>query len=287
STWRARSSYLAPDAAPKVVAAALALLRAISDRGTTPTRPRPASVYARAMLNSAPLAYWPMSELSGPRAHDATENANHGLYEPKVLFYLAGPPRAQFAGFGAEARAAYFFDQRMKAHLPALGQTYSVAFWFCNRRHFDEKTLTSYLFSRGAADTMGDHLGLGGTSATPKRLFFLNGKSRQELLAGKTDLAEGTWYHIALVRDGESARVFLNGRIEFTASAVAPVTARAAQIYLAGRSDNLANFEGKICHVAVFGRALGADEIAGHFAAAKTQPNAVQPSTLDSRLSTH
>ena len=71
------------------------------------------------------------------------------------------------------------------------------------------------------------------------------------------------------MRDRENARVFLNGKIEFTASAVVPVTARAAQIYLAGRSDNLANFEGKICHVAVFGRALGADEVAEHFAAAK------------------
>lgn len=282
STWRARSSYLTPDSAPKVVAAAVALLRAITDRDTTPSRPKPASVYSRAILDSDPLAYWPMSELSGPRAHDVTENANHGLYESKVLFYLAGPRRAQFPGFGAGARAAYFFDQRMKVHLPALGQTYSVAFWFCNRRHFDEKTLTSYLFSRGAADTLGDHLGIGGTSATPQRLFFLNGKSRQELLAGKTDLAEGRWYHVALVRDGENARVFLNGKIEFSAGAVAPVAARAAQIYLGGRSDNLANFEGKICHGAVFGRALGADEVAEHFAAAKgadgggTRPNPVQ-----------
>lgn len=116
---------------------------------------------------------------------------------------------------------------------------------------------------------MGDHLGIGGTSATPQRLFFLNGKSRQELLAGKTDLAEGRWYHVVLVRDGENARVFLNGKIEFTASAVAPVTAGAPEIYVGGRSDNLANFEGKICHVSVFGRALGADEVAGHFATAR------------------
>jgi hypothetical protein len=129
--------------------------------------------------------------------------------------------------------------------------------------------MTSYLFSRGAADALGDHLGIGGTSATPQRLFFLNGNSRQELLAGKTDLAEGRWYHVVLVRDGENARVFLNGKIELTAGAVATVRAGAAQIYLAGRSDNVANFEGKICHVAVFGRALGADEVAAHFATAR------------------
>jgi neutral ceramidase len=92
STWRARSCYLSPDAAPKVIAAALGLLRAISNRDANPGRPRPGSVYARAVLASDPLAYWPLNELSGPRAHDLTENANHALYEPKVLFNLTGPP---------------------------------------------------------------------------------------------------------------------------------------------------------------------------------------------------
>jgi hypothetical protein len=71
------------------------------------------------------------------------------------------------------------------------------------------------------------------------------------------------------VRDRENARVFLNGKIEFTATATAPVPPDASQIYVAGRSDNLANFEGKICHVSIFDRALGADEVAEHFATAK------------------
>ncbi len=269
STWRARSSYLASDAAPKVITAALGLLGQIGGAAAaTPARPRPVSAYARAVLASDPVAYWPMNELSGPRAYDASDHANHALYEAKILFSLAGPRRAQFPGFGAADRAPYFFDQRLTAHLPTLGQTYSVAFWFCNRRLFDEKTLTSYVFSRGVGDAAGDHLGIGGTSATPQRLFFMNAKSRQELLAGKTDLAEGGWCHLVLVRDGENARVFLNGKIEFTAAAVVPVTASAPQIYVGGRSDNLANFEGKICHVSVFDRTLGADEAAGHFAAA-------------------
>jgi hypothetical protein len=269
STWRARSSYLAPDTAPKVVTAALELLREISGKNPPRAVVRPASAFAHAVLASQPLAYWPLNELTGPRAHDVTEHGNHALYEPKVLFFLAGPRRAVFPGFGAGARAPYFFDQRLTAQFAVLGKKYSVAFWFCNRRHFDDQILTSYIFSRAAADGVGDHLGIGGTSATPQRLFFVNGKSRQELLAGKTDLVEGRWYHLVLVRDGESARVFLNGRIELTASAIVAVSDDATQIFLAGRSDNLANFEGKICHVSVYARALGADEVAGHFATAK------------------
>ena len=53
------------------------------------------------------------------------------------------------------------------------------------------------------------------------------------------------------------------GRKEISGQAAPP--SASPEIFIAGRSDNRFNFEGRIDEVAIYPRALGAEEIAKHY----------------------
>ena len=112
--------------------------------------------------------------------------------------------------------------------------------------------------------------GIIGTGAAGK-LFVFNGNARNQTLAGTTDIKPRTWNYVVLVRDGRKVAVYLNGK------AAAEVSGRLApgcdpgieQVFVGGRSDNLFNFVGKLDEVAVYDRALTAEEMAKHHATAR------------------
>jgi hypothetical protein len=59
-------------------------------------------------------------------------------------------------------------------------------------------------------------LGIGGVESSPRdRLFYYNG---QNMVAGRTTLAPGTWHHVALVRSGDEVKVYLDGDIAWNAA---------------------------------------------------------------------
>jgi hypothetical protein len=275
TTWPARSAGLEVQAEPKIVEAVLTLLEKVAGR---PRRKPvdPLGPYAKAVLDSKPVAYWRLSEFTGPQAADASGHANQGVYEPGVAFYLEGPDSPAFCGEGHVNRAAHFAGGRMKAELAGLGSRYSVELWFWNGMPVDARAVTGYLFSRGADGVKGapgDHLGIGGNHdeiGALGKLFFYNGDERKEAVVGATDLGLRTWNHVVLVRDGDRVTVYLNGRTdpELTGQAAPGCPATVSQVFVGGRSDNLFNFEGKIDEVAVYDRPLAAQEAAAHFAAA-------------------
>jgi len=272
TTWPARSAGLEVEAEPKIVETVLTLLEQVA--GKPRSKPvDPQGSYAKAVLDSKPIAYWRLSELTGPQAADVSERASPGVYEPGVAFYLEGPQSPGFCGAGHVNRAAHFAGGRIKAQLAELGSRYSVELWFWNGMPADARAVTGYLFSRGvdgAKGAPGDHLGIGGThegTDAQGRLFF-NGDDFEQVAVGTTEIELRTWNHVVLVRDGEQVTVYLNGRAD------PEITGRATpgcgpDVFLGGRADNLFNFEGKIDEVALYHRALTAQEAAEHLAAAQ------------------
>ncbi|HUT93800.1 MAG TPA: LamG-like jellyroll fold domain-containing protein [Thermoguttaceae bacterium] len=276
TTWPARSAGLEVEAEPKIVDTVLSLLEKVAGR---PRRKPvdPLGPYAKAVLDSKPVAYWRLNELAGPQAADVSGRASPGVYGPGVAFHLEGPQSPGFCGAGHVNRAAHFAGGRMKAELAELGSQYSVELWFWNGMPVDARAVTGYLFSRGvdgAKGAPGDHLGIGGkheeTGAAGK-LFFCNGDDLQQVLVGTTEIELRTWNHVVLVRDGHQVAVYLNGRTDpELAGQVAPgCPPDVTRLFLGGRNDNLFNFEGKIDEVALYNRPLTVQEAAGHFAAAK------------------
>ncbi len=266
NTWPARSAGLEIEAEPKITETALGLLEKVAGRSRRRFEQSrgPAS---DAVLQAKPIAYWRLDEFSGPRALDASGHGRDALYEPSVVFVLDGPwPEALCTG-GEKNRAAHFAGGRLRARLDVPGDQYSVALWFWNGMPTDAREVAGWMFSRGrdhGQSPHDDHLGIGGT-IHPGRLVFLHGAEDdgEKLAVGRTPIERWSWNQVVLVRNGHSVRVYLNGRqppeIETESTAVRPIPLD--QFFFGGRSDNQSNWEGRLDEIAVFDRALSAEEI--------------------------
>ncbi len=295
TTWPARTAGLEAQAEPRIVETLLGLLEDVSGR------PRRAMTdthgpYPKAVLESKPAAYWRVNESVIPTAHDASGQGRSATFEDGVALYLPGasqtigfqPPRPEtpnaFSGDSIN-RAPHFAGGRLRASVP-LGETYSVELWFWNGLQNDARAVTGYIFSRGTdrdVSAAGDHLGLGGTHQPDQtgRLIFFNGNERNTVLVGRTPLERRQWHHVVLVREGRKVTVYLNGggTPEISGEADVTVAPEAQSIFLGGRCDNFANFEGRLDEVSVYSRALGVDEVAAHYRASGFPPRVARPAT--------
>ena len=251
------------------------MLQCLEEVAGKPRRPITLAIgpYRKAVLAAKPLAYWPLDEIQGTQARDATGRGGHGTYEPGIARYLAGPASPAFCGEGVVHRAAHFAGGRMRADVKGLGATYSVELWVWNGLPNDARPVTGYFFSRGPdgkLGTPGDSLGIGGTHEAGGRLLCYNGDALGDGVAGATELRPKAWQHVVLVREGAKATVYLDGSAlpEIASDLPAGCPPDCAQVFIGGRNDGFANFEGKIAEVAIYGRALSPKEAAEHHKAA-------------------
>jgi len=272
TTWPARTAGLEVQAEPKIVETVLACLEEASGRKRRSLTP-PDGAYAKAVLASKPLAFWPLADCCGPRAADAA-GAHHATCEDGVAFWLEGPDAPGIGRIQGASRAVQCAGGRIAAALKGLPAAYTVELWVWNGMPANARPVAGYLFSRGSDGTKGapgDHLGIAGTHGAPGRLFFYNGDTLKEWVEGTTPLELRTWHHVALVRDGRRVSILLDGNptLEVASEAAPGCPPDVGQVFLGGRSDGFAGLEGRICGAAIYPRALPADEIARHVAAAR------------------
>jgi hypothetical protein len=251
NTWSCRTAGLEANAEPKLVDALLGLLEKVSGQ---PRRKLAVShgAYAQAVLAAKPLAYWRLEEWSGQTALDATGGRRHALYEPGVARWLDGPASPAFSGAGLSNHCPHLAGSRVLATLNPLKESYTAEFWFWNGLPNDVRPVTAYLFGRG-----GESLSLGGTNGTPGTLAF-------GALTGGSVIAPKTWNHVALVRDGSRVMVYLNGNPEpEIAGEATPDISR--EVFVGGRRDKEATFEGRVDEVAIYNRALSPQEVRRHY----------------------
>lgn len=263
NTWAARSAGLEVMAEPRITEACIELLEQVSGepRADMTLSQGPAS---RVIAEAYPTAWWRMNEFSGPRAIDASGNHRDAIYEPHVTYYLAGPHSEDFCAEGETNRAAMFVGGRLQARIGDLGDQYSVSLWLWNGLPLDARDVTGWLFSRGKNHGLvsySDHLGIGGSAGHTGRLIFFHGTDDGSVTAGKTEIPRWHWQHVAFVRDGEQIRVYLNGQLEIETTAPAGFPSHCDELFLGGRSDNESNWEGRLDEIAVFERALSAEEV--------------------------
>ena len=266
NTWAARSAGLEVKAESKITETALGLLERVS--GTERRIWRQArGAGADAIAAAKPIAWWRMDEFAAPHAADSSGHANDGVYEPGVVFFLNGPSSDFFSGPKDPNRAAHFAGGRLRARVEpeSLDGDYSVSIWFWNGMPANGREVTGWMFSRGHNHGLGagsDHLGLGGTAGHAGRLIYQRSDDSAAVVGGKTEIKRWSWNHVVLVRSGEKIRVYLNGQAE--PEIEMDVTAAGGSIdelFLGGRSDGAANWEGRLDEVALFNRALTPDEI--------------------------
>lgn len=263
NTWPARSAGLEVQAEPKIAEAAIGLLEEVSGQ---PRRPWSlgAGPATQVVLAAKPAAYWRLNEFAGPLAADASGHGRDATYEREVTFYLEGPT-APFCPPGEINRAAHFVGGRLRTRLDTWGDHYTVSLWVWNGMPNEGRDVGGWFFSRGPDQGLvryGEHLGVGGKAGHAGRLIFFHGNDPTRLVAGTTVIPRWEWRHVALVREGKAVRVYLNGQPELAVEAPADFPAGLQQGFFGGRSDNEANWEGRLDEIAVFPRALSAKEIA-------------------------
>ena len=98
-----------------------------------------------------------------------------------------------------------------------------------------------------------------------RRILGLNAKgqlifrSGEKIFTGKTVAPRWTWHHATLVRNSDTARIYLDGKLQIEAKITAPLPVQS--LFLGGRHDNQANWEGRLDEAAVFERALTIEEV--------------------------
>ena len=299
TTWPARTAGLEVQAEPQIVEVLTQLLEQVSGKPRRETIDA-AHAFAKAVMESKPRTFWRLGEIAGTanqslRRREAAAGQNpadgaagvqylaadalgkhHALYEDGIAFYLPGPKGNGLNQQPRGNRAAHFAGGRVAANVPDLGNVYSVECWVWNGFPNNERAVTGYFFSRGPdgdAQVAGDHLGVGGNyrnQGWDGKLLLFNGNERDETFIGRTVLETRTWHHVALVRNGKHVTVYLNGNPQPEIDGeLEPTYSEAADaIFLGGRSDRMFGLEGRLDEVALYDRALTAEEVSAHFAVA-------------------
>ena len=263
NTWAARSAGLEVMAEPKITEAALVLLEQVAGkpRRDVALSQGPA---ARTILDLKPAAWWRLDEFAGPHAFDATGRQRDAVYEREVTYYLEGARSDVFCTSGETNRAPHFVGGRLRARLAGVGDRYSVSGWIWNGMPVEGRDVSGWFFSRGrdhGLGAFGDHLGVGGKSGHTGKLIFFHGSDATSVVAGKSTVPRWEWQHVALVRDGETVRAYLNGALELETRTPAVFPTGLDQHFFGGRSDNDSNWEGRLDEIAVFDRALSAADV--------------------------
>ena len=260
NTWAARSAGLEVQAEPKIVEADLHMLEQLADRPRRPTTQSKGPA-AQAIASLKPAAWWRLDEFTGPTAIDSSGHDHDATYEPHTTFYLQGPRSEAFCTDGETNRAAMFVGGRLRARLSSIRDSYTVSLWAWNGMPNDARKVSGWLWSRDrnhGVTPSGDHLGIAGTARTPGRAQFTHGSTT---LLGKTEIPRWTWTHITLVRTGQSIRLYVNGKLDAEGTTTSNQPPNLDTFFFGGRSNNAANWEGRLDEIAVFDRALSSNQV--------------------------
>jgi hypothetical protein len=275
NTWAARSAGLEVQAEPKIAEAALEMLEKVAGRPRRDYR-QSRGPAVEATLAAKPAAYWRLDEFAAPRAVDSSGNHRDAIYEPGVVFFLEGPHSDRYCEPGEKNRAAHFAGGRLQSRIAGLGDRYSISLWVWNGMPAEGRDVAGWIFSRErnhGLSAFGDHLGIGGAATEPGKLIYFHGgrEASARPILGRTVIERWTWNHVALVRDGQAVRVYLNGNSqpEIETQAAAGFPAGFDQLFFGGRGDNDSNWEGRLDEIAVFDRALTGEEVVKLSATAK------------------
>jgi len=271
--------------------------------------------YAQAVLNDSPEAYWRLDEVQPyTLAADATGNGHTFTYHAAAQRTGTGvstgprPGAGYHQGFTDENNSPYQTGATYNGNgqLPTNGfvgiaegvlpgvpggfnNDYTIEMLFRAADGDDQGPYGAYLMHRTdvttAVDNVGDFLGIKMFSGGQSALFTYNGDwQHQEFSSqgetGANVLDDDTWYHVAMVREGDNVTVYLDGE-QYIASHFLGIRAATTwangQWAFGGRSDMPAQqvFAGNIDEIAIYGRALSAEEIYAHYYAA----NVPEPAT--------
>lgn len=223
--------------------------------------------YASVVAAQSPAAWWRLDEtlLFAPIqgqpwavGFDSSGNGRNGQsFAPPTIGQPGARPSA--------TNTAFRFDGvddsiTIPAH-PSLNGTagLTVSAWF-KVNAFDRNWQT--IISKGDSSWRIARNGSGNQIA-----FDSNHGTGLNVIASTRPVNDGQWHHVAGVFDGQKKSLFLDGRLEASAAVPSPINTNAFPVMIGENAQATQRFwNGWLDEVAVFGRALSADDVRRQFA---------------------
>lgn len=251
TTWPARTAALEEQAEPKIVEAVVGLLEKATGKPSRTVEPVK-TPYAEAVLKSRPWAYWRMEEMDGSRLVDASGQRRSARLLDGYARYLDGPASPGSSPGRPMNHAVQLVGGAITAEVSPSTESSTVVLAFWDGLPTKNRP-ARILLDRGDPKEI--------VMIDGGRLLVGNG-SQSSNLAGRTTLDAKRWYLLVVVRTGGGIEVYLDGKREISGKLPGPPL-QGKSIRIGGDPGSSASFEGKVDEVAVFDRALSAEEVAG------------------------
>jgi hypothetical protein len=208
---------------------------------------------------TAAAAFWKLNESSGTTAADSSGNG----YD--LAAAAAGPPRwAQPPGPPGEQSADFTGGRALaRAAFPALGvgvEDTAARGWatFIDNDPADSYTLVGQGNAGGAFGSGWQVAVVGGSGANPHRLVLYVGDGAHagnEVIYSNGALAQNVWFAWAVVHEGGTWRMYVNGAAQAATST--RTNSGAAGIYVGGDPASIASYhlDGRESYVSVYSSA--------------------------------
>jgi len=204
------------------------------------------------------VAYYPLDEVSGTVAHDCSGRGFHGTVLVSAPAWTTG-----HVGGGLRTSASACVDLASATAAKAFdSDNITLAAWV-QVTSFPPYPSAGYVVGKTLdPDRGGWRLGSGSGQGSANGAVALPGNSR---LSVSAPMSGGVFTHVALViTSGGSMDLYLDGVLRNTIGGVpTPLVPSPAVARIGCRGDGTEAFDGIIDEVRIYGRALGANEIAG------------------------
>jgi hypothetical protein len=188
---------------------------------------------------------------------DDSVGTNHGTLVNEATF-AEGMVGQAFSLDGVDD----YVQAASPSDLPLGSEARSMMLWFKTSRDLSSST-ESALVQYGTAN-YNEMFALITSGNAPGKLYFYGHGSD---LAGSTTVQPDTWYHGAVTYDGATVRLYVNGLQENEGSMPGLYTALDANGLTIGNRPGSSLWQGELDEVAIFNRALSAEEIAAIYEA--------------------
>jgi RHS repeat-associated protein len=220
--------------------------------------------YPTTVLGASPLAYWRLGESSGSTAVDTSGHSDSGTYTGGVTHTSSGVKT------DVDQSATFNGSNYVTVASPGVeaGQssTVSVEAWVKT----SVGTGNNYVVSEGSSTSTtpfdGIHINAGLAA------FTVSGATLNVTATGTTTVSDNQWHHLVGVRNGMSVSIYVDGRLDGSATgSTGTVALDYTTIGALHRTTTFGNkFTGSIDEPAFFATALSAAQITNHYQAGTT-----------------
>ena len=223
-------------------------------------------IYTTAVAKDAPSSYWPLVESTGELANDYSGYAHNAGISNGVTLGVTGPRPPAYVGFRS-GKTAYQFDGASAYLLPGIAASlagttdFTVEAWVSTTSAGAGQVIQQ----RDPAGYNGEYSLTVNANGTVSFVVY-GGGNYQFSFSTIRKVNDGAWHHLAAVRTATSGVIYIDGTVAASVAStfLAPLDAT-IKTYIGADMRGSANyFNGSICDVAIYNRALSAAQIGQH-----------------------